>query len=902
MRACLLAFVAGCWWLQQQARLPSWRGYAVVLGCLLVGLLARRVWRGWAAARSPLRLSLPLQARSPSASASASASPSASASTWRLASASPSASASPLQTPGLATRPSPFAVVVAVVVALTLGAGWANWRASLRMADWLPEDAAGQNVVLSGHIAGLPDVAAHGTRFLFAPDAAARAEGVPARVLLSWRDPPAALAPGQRWQLSVRLKRPRGLANPHGFDYAYWLLGEGIGATGYVRAARAGPEAGNGARIARWRAALRARMQAAMPADARLGGVLVALAIGDQRGIAQADWDIFRRTGISHLVSISGLHITMLSGAIGALVHGLWRHSLGLGRRLQRPLPLWWPARQAALVAAVATALAYGLIAGMQIPALRTVAMLSVAAVALWSGRAPPASLVLAWAAAVAVALDPWAVMAPGFWLSFGAVAVIFMVAARDEHIAARAEARKRKRDAVSPGDATSAAARSAASTAGAAGMSDAAREAGASALATSRGRAWLARMRAVCADAARVQWAVTIGLVPFSLLLFGQVSVVSALANAVAIPVVSFVVTPLSLLGAVAPLPVARITLAVAHRAMAWLTDGLAWLAQPSWAVWEAAQAGPVALALALIGVFLMLVPGGDRVMRCHGALLMVPMLIASGMPIAQGEMRVTILDVGQGTAVLVETRTHALLYDTGPAYLSGTSAGAQVVVPYLRATGVRRLDQLMVSHEDADHAGGVRDIEAALPIAARLTAAPPMQSWMTPQPWQLCEAGMSWEWDGVRFVVVHPLAGQSGNARYASNARSCVLRVATAHRSVLLTGDIGTAEERALARRDAIDADILIVPHHGSGTSSSPALLHAVAPEIAIFQLGHRNRYGHPRADVWARYAARGIHRYRTDETGAITIVTQGDSYDVSTYRQRVRRYWRDAPPAPR
>lgn len=159
-----------------------------------------------------------------------------------------------------------------------------------------------------------------------------------------------------------------------------------------------------------------------------------------------------------------------------------------------------------------------------------------------------------------------------------------------------------------------------------------------------------------------------------------------------------------------------------------------------------------------------------------------------------------------------------------------------------------------------------------------------------------------MSWEWDDVRFAIVHPLAGQAGNARYASNARSCVLRVTTAHRSVLLTGDIGAAEERALAHRDAIDADILIVPHHGSGTSSSSTLLHAVAPEIAIFQLGHRNRYGHPRADVWARYAARGIHRYRTDETGAITIVTQGDSYDVSTYRQRVRRYWRDAPPAPR
>ncbi|WP_354679757.1 ComEC/Rec2 family competence protein, partial [Cupriavidus plantarum] len=324
-------------------------------------------------------------------------------------------------------------LVLATVLALVLGAGWANWRATVRMAAWLPDTLAGQNLVLSGFIAGLPDVAAHGTRFLFAPDAGA--EGIPERVLLSWRNPPMALAPGQRWEFTARLKRPRGLANPHGFDYAYWLMGEGIGATGYVRAARAGPLPGHRAPIAQVRAALRERMHNAMPGDAgvpaRFAGVLVALAIGDQRGIAQADWDIFRRTGISHLVSISGLHITMLSGAAGGIVHWLWRHSLGLSRRLRRPLPLRWPARQAGLVAAVVTALAYGLIAGMQIPALRTVAMLVVAAVALWSGRCPPPTMVLAWAAAAAIAIDPWAVMSPGFWLSFGAVAVIFLAAAR---------------------------------------------------------------------------------------------------------------------------------------------------------------------------------------------------------------------------------------------------------------------------------------------------------------------------------------------------------------------------------------------------------------------------------------------------------------------------------------
>ncbi|WP_223851287.1 ComEC/Rec2 family competence protein [Cupriavidus pauculus] len=1220
MRACLLAFVAGCWWLQQQGALASWHGYVGAMAGVLVWALGWR-FKGRVMAQS-------VQARGP--------------------------------------RRSLCPLAMATVLALVLGAAWANWRAAVRMADWLPESLAGQNLVITGEVAGLPDVAAHGTRFLFAPDTAPATHGaydalatpaapgalgallpegrVPPRVLLTWRNPPIPLVPGQRWQLTVRLKRPRGLANPHGFDYAYWLLSEGIGATGHVRAARAGPMPGDGARIARWRAALRDRMHAAMPADARLGSVLVALAIGDQRGIAQADWEIFRRTGISHLVSISGLHITMLSGAVGGIVHWLWRHSFGLGRRLRRPLPLCWPARQAALVAAVATALAYGLIAGMQIPAMRTVAMLTVAAVALWSGRAPPATLVLTWAAAVAVVIDPWAVMAPGFWLSFGAVAVIFLAAARPEPAATARPATRRRRlspeatpeaapkrtgahamPSMSGGlpgqhgsasrashDVARAAPRAPDSAVGGtsndgpkrshahatASMSGGPKRAGAHAVArlfggllgaggaanrkphgaaarAARGvgseaeavaaddlaeepsalQRRLLRWRAALVSAARVQWAVTIGLVPFSLLLFGQVSVVSAIANAVAIPIVSIVVTPLSLLGAVAPPPVAHLALTVAHQAMAWLADALAWLAAPAWAVWEAAQAGPLAMGLASIGVFLLLLPDGDRAMRAYGALLMAPMILASGTPVAQGEMRVTALDIGQGTAVLVETQAHALLYDTGPGYLSGTSAGAQVVVPYLRATGVRRLDRLIVSHEDADHAGGVRDIEAVVPIGrrdddampagdargaetarltgsapgqvslrdkgadhtrgvrdvetarltgsaagqvslrdkgadhtggvrdvetarltgsalgqvhlrdkgadhaggvrdvetarltgsslgqvslrdkgadhtggvrdvetarltgsalgqvslrdkgadhaggvrdvetarltgsalgqvslrdkgadhtggvrdvetarltgsapgqvflrdkgadhtggvrdvetarltgsalgqvplrdkgadhtggvrdvetARLTGAPPGQAWMT-RSWAPCEAGMAWVWDGVHFEFLHPPATQSGNPRVASNARSCVLRVATARRSVLLTGDIGVAEERAMVRRAEeegapLRADILVVPHHGSGTSSGAALLRAVAPEIAVFQLGYRNRYGHPRADVWARYEARDIKRYRTDETGAITIVTRGDAYDVTPYRQHVRRYWRDAPPAPR
>ncbi len=544
----------------------------------------------------------------------------------------------------------------------------------------------------------------------------------------------------------------------------------------------------------------------------------------------------------------------MIAGMAGALMHWGWRHSFGLGRHLRRPLPLWRPARQAALVAAVLAGLGYGLIAGLQIPALRTVAMLSIAALAAWSARTPPASMVLAWAAFTALLLDPWAVTAPGFWLSFGAVGVIFLAASRPEVPV----------------------------------------------------NGFWPRMRAALAAAARTQWAVTVGLVPLTLLLFRQFPVISPLANAIAIPVVSMLVTPLALLGAAMPPIVARPLLGIAHQALAWLVAVLRWLASPEWAVWETAQAGVPETALALLGTLVLLAPAAFGVrIRLHGMLLILPMLFVRGAAVERGEFRAVMLDVGQGTAVLVQTHAHALLYDAGPAYASGGSAGAQVIVPYLRAVGVRHLDHLMVSHEDADHAGGVRHVMEAVSVAGSSTAAPPGHALLGKAEWAPCAAGQHWEWDGVHFAVLHPTAEQSRDAAVGSNARSCVLRVENGRHGLLLTGDIGKAEERELVARlpaELLRANVLVVPHHGSGTSSSTEWLAAVNPEAAVFQLGYRNRYQHPRADVWERYGDAGILRYRSDETGAITMTTQGERYAMEAFRQAEPRYWRDGPGAPR
>ncbi|MFS8973932.1 DNA internalization-related competence protein ComEC/Rec2 [Cupriavidus necator] len=804
MRWFVVAFVAGCWMLQQQATLPP--QHALLLAALALVLAAI----------------------------------------------------------GMAIRGTRLHVALRSLACAGLAFGaafcWAAWRAELRMRDWLPAALESRDLDVRGVVSGLPADTPGGTRFAFTVEHADADLQVPGRLILNWRGAPPDLRPGQRLTLTGRLRRPRGLANPFGFDYAYWLLAQGYGATGYVRRAQGPPQDASGERLA-WRieaqrAAVREHLRAALPPDARFGAVLIALVIGDQRGIGADDWQLFRRTGISHLVAISGLHITMIAGMAASAAALLWRHSFGFGRWLRRPLPLWLPARQAALVAAVAAALTYGLLAGMQIPALRTVAMLCVAAGAVWGARAPPASLVLAWAALVALVLDPWAVMSPGFWLSFGAVAVIFFAARPGQEAAPE-------------------------------------------------GR-WQ-RLRSTLAAAARTQWAVTIGLVPLTLLLFGQVSVVSPLANAVAIPLVSLLVTPLSLLAAALPLALAVPVLVVAHQAMVWLAAVLVWLSVLPWAMWEAASSGPLPLLLAAIGVALLVAPAATRNVRLHGGLLMLPMVLARGPPVPHGEFRAVMLDVGQGTAVLVQTRSHALLYDAGPGYGSGSSAGAQVVVPLLRGTGIGRLDLLMVSHEDADHAGGVADVSAAVAVAARSTGAPAGHALLGAgrDDWAPCAAGQQWEWDGVRFAVLHPLAGHAQQAAIASNARSCVLRVDTGRHSLLLTGDIGQAEERALIDREpdaALRADVLVVAHHGSGTSSGAAWLEAVHPDAAVFQLGYANRYRHPQADVWERYGGAGILRYRTDETGAVTMTTSPEGYALSMFRQAEPRYWRARPPAPR
>ncbi len=731
----------------------------------------------------------------------------------------------------------------AALLCFACGFGWAAWLAGQRLADALPPAWEGADIRIEGVVAQLPQPYERSLRFEFDVERVLTPQAVvPARIALSWWGSAAGadragsipeLRAGERWQLTVRLRRPHGLHNPNGFDYEAWLLERNVRATGYVRAP------GTARRLVatvwrpqylveRLREAVRQRIVGALP-GADYAGVLTALAIGDQRAITPPQWQVFTRTGVNHLMSISGLHVTMISGLVFALAYFLWRRHAAL--------MLWLPAPKAAAVAGLAAALAYAWLAGFAIPAQRTVYMLGAVAVALWSGRLSSASGVLCAALLAVVVIDPWAALAAGFWLSFGAVALILFVA-------------------------------------------------------TNRTGTlhWLPAW-------ARVQWAITLGLTPLSVALFQQVSLVSPLANALAIPLVSLAIVPLTLLGVAMP---GDFVLQFAHALMVACGSALAWLSEFPAAVWQQHAPPWWAVGAALAGVVWMLLPRGFPA-RWLGVCACYPLFAVLPPPLPEGMLRMTVLDVGQGLAVVVQTRGHALLFDAGPAFGPQADSGNRVIVPYLRASGVRALDGMVISHGDRDHSGGAASVLAAVPVK-RLWSSPAMAlpAGGSAVPGAVCASGEHWRWDGVDFEILHPAPANYGREKRRSNDNSCVLKVSTGGESVLLTADIEQKAERELVQGlpDKLPASLLLVPHHGSRTSSSESFLSAVNPRIALVAAGYRNRFGHPKDEVLERFRSRGNKIYRTDLDGALTIaISAGGTISMQRQRAIYRRYWHAA-----
>lgn len=740
---------------------------------------------------------------------------------------------------------------MAWVLMLVLGFAWTGTRATLRLTQALSPGLVGQTVVVSGVVAQLPRWGPQGVSFRFEVDDAqwrGQPVAVPSSVSLRWGGgwqadgltlaPPPGLRAGQRWRFEVQLQPPLGAMNPHGFDLELWLFEQGLLAQGRVLAR--GPAAvatllGDTAKypLERARGVVRDALWARVN-DPRVAGVLAGLALGDQAAIDHEDWDLFRRTGVAHLLAVSGLHITLLAWAGGAALCGMWR---------RWPQAVQWrDAPTAGRWGGLGVAVLYALFSGWGIPAQRTVVMLAVVTVLRSRAQRWPALMVCGCAAWVVAWVDPWALLQAGFWLSFAAVALLMLEPAFPQQ-------------------------------------------------SRSHAASWPRRLGRVLVTGVRTQWRATWGLAPLSMVFFHQVSVVGFVANLVAIPWVSFVVTPLALLGAVWPMAW-DVGAGAVQGLMVWLTPLGAW---PD-AVWQTPAAPWWAQALCGVAVVLGLAPLPWRV-----RILAWPLALPMVWPVVDhpevGQFELVAADVGQGTAVLVRTARHALLFDAGPRYSATSDAGGRVLAPLLTALGHTTVDTLMLSHSDVDHVGGAASLLRVVPAKALWSSLSDDHPLQTAVPVRhTCVAGQSWSWDGVRFEVLHPRSRDLARHRSgytAPNTVSCVLRVQSAHgHSALLTGDIEAAQEWDLVRRqgEALRSDVLIVPHHGSKTSSTEDFLDTVAPRWAVIQAGWRNRYGHPAPAVLARYVRRGMAVISTPACGAWTW----RAGQAQCERDQRRRYW--------
>ena len=694
----------------------------------------------------------------------------------------------------------------------------------------------GLSLDVSGQVASLPRRSqlpdgSPRQRFEFAiDDVAPRSCDGPRRVLLSYYGPET-IIPGDHWQFEVSLSKPWGLANPGSFNMQAWFAQTGIDAVGHVRG-------GRGSRLPhppdllhlpdRLRQQISGRI-ARLPLDADVRAIFAAVTVADKSAIDSELWSLFQQFGINHLLVISGLHIGLVAGA-GILAGGLAGRVLLLAGVYCSWLP---PAL--ALVASCA----YTALAGFSVSTQRALCMLLCFIVAGLAGRSTRSGNNLLLAACVVLGCNPLASLGSGFWLSFAAVAALLWLACWQ------------------------------------------------------RGqRRWL-----------RLLWThgfMSLAMLPLGAWWFAGSSLVAGPANLLMVPLVGIVIVPVALLAVLAAYLFPPAEMLLWHLA-AWplqhLLPAAARVASEGgdWLFLRLAPSLPDVL-LAVLGVTLLAVPGSAAA-RALAALLVLPLVLARapvgsgrGAGIPAGNTRVTVLDVGQGTAVVVRAPGRVMVYDTGGGDPGGDNMAAAVILPYLRLHGETALDTLVISHPDNDHSAGARTLLGAMPVG-RVYYGGKSQDLAGGRP---CAAGQAWQWPGgQRFQFLAPAPGEV----LPSNDSSCVLLLEVAGHRLLLAGDIEGDRERELVRYwgGALASDWLLVAHHGSRTSSSHALLKAARPATAAISSGYANRFGHPHADVLQRLLQGGARVDDTVTGGALEYeLVPGRPLQARRYRDQVKRFW--------
>lgn len=734
--------------------------------------------------------------------------------------------------------------------AFLLGCAWLLVDGFLTLRQHWPSALENQDVWVQGTVWSLPQPTERGLRFQFRIERSCRHSSLQdcdfsslprsRRKALVNLYQPLTLEPGQQWQLLLRLRRPHGFANPGGFDYEAWLLGQGVGATGYVRehAGNLMLEETTGLRgFERLRHRLARDIDTAAEGGLRYPHLIRALTIGDYYGISEPEWELFRRSGTSHLIVISGLHVALV-----ALV--IYRLAWWLATRSARLL-VRWPAPRCAALTALAGAWGYAGLAGMSLPVQRAFVMAAVLLAGRLLVRQCSASASLCLALAAILVTDPLAPQNASFWLSYCAVAVLLTMATSVSDQEQVGVMRRSLR--------------------------------------------WLLRDF-------RTQVYVFVALVPVLLVFFQQLSPLAPLINMPAIPYTGLLIVPLCLLAALLlhAWPAAadlllRLADALLHGFMLALqttveAGGIDVLYLPA--------LPPVLTAVvALLSAAVLLAPR-PRWRLCALLLLPLPFLWPPAR-VPPGKVEMTMLDVGQGLALVISTRSHHLLYDAGPWFSTRLDAGSDVVVPYLRHRNITEVDAVIISHADGDHAGGLEGLVQAYPGARYLgsdTAIFPPTVNAAP-----CTAGQTWHWDGIDFALLHP-----DGTNFSRNNGSCVLLIQVGGHRLLLPGDIERAvEHRLLAAGLQGPLEVLVSPHHGSNSSSTPAFVAHLQPALVLHSSGYLNRFGHPAAAVQERYARAGSRQLQTARSGAISVLVGPAGIERVREQRAVRRRFWSKPP---